>query len=114
MFNTRWVAFKMKRRFDDDGCCASDEPEIKRIAYELWEKADRPDGMSDHFWKEAKKQVADQHSKPPIRETNYVCECCGQPAYFDGRCGDGPILMCNCPRNSRPIPSSEYRHDWFW
>lgn len=28
----------------------------------------------------------------------YVCSQCGKPAYYDGRCGDGPILMCNCAK----------------
>ena len=34
---------------------------------------------------------------------NYVCSHCGEPAYYDGRCSDGPVLMCNCvsPRNTR-------------
>lgn len=34
----------------------------------------------------------------------WYCEHCGQPAYYDGRCGDGPILMCGeCPRKSSPV-----------
>lgn len=28
--------------------------------------------------------------------TNYACPICGTPAYYDGRCGDGPILVCKC------------------
>jgi hypothetical protein len=27
---------------------------------------------------------------------NYRCSQCGAAAYFDGRCGDGPILLCGC------------------
>lgn len=27
---------------------------------------------------------------------DYFCSCCGASAYYDGRCGDGPILMCGC------------------
>lgn len=36
---------------------------------------------------------------------NYVCSQCGAPAYYDGRCGDGPVLMCECvsQRNTRWI-----------
>ncbi len=26
----------------------------------------------------------------------YVCGECGAPAYYDGRCGDGPVLTCGC------------------
>lgn len=25
-----------------------------------------------------------------------VCSICGTEAYYDGRCGDGPILTCSC------------------
>jgi len=55
----------------------------------------------------------------------YVCSECGEPCYFDGRCGDGPVLYCKCGRegynvpdrigfyfqpynNAKPIPLSEY------
>ncbi len=30
--------------------------------------------------------------------SNYVCSNCGAGAYYDGRCGDGPILMCGCDK----------------
>jgi len=30
----------------------------------------------------------------------YVCSSCGEEAYYDGRCGDGPILMCGCDKRS--------------
>lgn len=26
----------------------------------------------------------------------YHCSVCGAGAYYDGRCGDGPVLMCGC------------------
>lgn len=29
---------------------------------------------------------------------NYCCNICGAAAYYDGRCGDGPILMCGCDK----------------
>ena len=32
--------------------------------------------------------------------SDYVCSNCGEEAYYDGRCGDGPVLICNC-RNGR-------------
>jgi hypothetical protein len=28
----------------------------------------------------------------------YACNECGALAYFDGRCGDGPVLLCGCDR----------------
>jgi hypothetical protein len=32
----------------------------------------------------------------------YICSNCGTPAGYDGRCGDGPYLVCECtsPKNS--------------
>lgn len=26
--------------------------------------------------------------------SRYVCSYCGAEAYYDGRCGDGPVLVC--------------------
>ncbi len=31
-------------------------------------------------------------------KNNYVCSNCGASAYYDGRCGDGPVLMCGCDK----------------
>lgn len=28
----------------------------------------------------------------------YECSECGAAAYYDGRCGDGPILVCGCDK----------------
>lgn len=57
---------------------------------------------------------------------NYVCSNCGVPCYYDGRCGDGPILYCECvkrgiyvnegsrggymiyPNNAHPVHISQY------
>lgn len=57
---------------------------------------------------------------------NYVCSVCGAAAYYDGRCGDGPILMCGCdkgewindgrggyydnPKNAQPVQDPD--HSW--
>jgi hypothetical protein len=30
--------------------------------------------------------------------SNYVCSNCGASAYYDGRCGDGPVLTCPCTK----------------
>lgn len=56
--------------------------------------------------------------------SNYVCSVCGAGAYYDGRCGDGPVLMCNCdkgrwiddgrggyydnPTGAQAVPSDSY------
>lgn len=53
--------------------------------------------------------------------SNYMCSRCGAGAFYDGRCGDGPVLMCGCdqgawiddgrggyydnPTGAKPIPS---------
>jgi hypothetical protein len=29
---------------------------------------------------------------------SYCCSICGAAAYYDGRCGDGPILTCGCDK----------------
>jgi len=29
---------------------------------------------------------------------DYKCSVCGAGALYDGRCGDGPVLTCNCNR----------------
>lgn len=30
--------------------------------------------------------------------SRYHCSHCGASAYYDGRCGDGPVLTCGCDR----------------
>ncbi|MHA2066418.1 MAG: hypothetical protein ACXABY_18760 [Candidatus Thorarchaeota archaeon] len=55
---------------------------------------------------------------------DYVCSVCGAGVYYDGRCGDGPVLMCRCdeigstyvkdrmggyhtnPTGAKPVPKS--------
>lgn len=58
--------------------------------------------------------------------SNYVCSVCGEPAWYDGRCGDGPYLVCKCstrgvwiddgrggymvyPNNAEPISIADFR-----
>lgn len=31
---------------------------------------------------------------------SYICSHCGAGAYYDGRCGDGPVLMCDCDKGA--------------
>lgn len=33
--------------------------------------------------------------------SQYKCNLCGAGAYYDGRCGDGPILMCGCDKQKK-------------
>lgn len=33
----------------------------------------------------------------------YHCSECGEPAYYDGRCGDGPILVCECRKHGELV-----------
>ncbi len=35
--------------------------------------------------------------------SEYVCNTCGASAYYDGRCGDGPVLTCNCRNRGRTV-----------
>jgi hypothetical protein len=59
--------------------------------------------------------------------TDYVCSICGAAAYYDGRCGDGPVLTCGCDRSygwvddgrggyydgpGRAVPSDQRQGGW--
>lgn len=33
----------------------------------------------------------------------YVCSNCGDVAGYDGRCGDGPYLVCECTKDPQWI-----------
>lgn len=33
--------------------------------------------------------------------TSFICNKCGSAAYFDGRMGDGPVLMCGCDESGQ-------------
>lgn len=45
--------------------------------------------------------------------SNYVCSICGAEAYFDGRCGDGPVLICGCDkRRSRWVDEGSRGGYW--
>ncbi len=30
----------------------------------------------------------------------WICSVCGEEAYYDGRCGDGPVLLCDCDKGT--------------
>ncbi len=51
----------------------------------------------------------------------YICNKCGKEAFYDGRCGDGPILICGCdkigsyydgrdwiPGDAKAVPKNEH------
>jgi len=65
--------------------------------------------------------------------SEYKCSHCGAAAYYDGRCGDGPVLVCNCVSegntkwvddgrggyqinryNAKPVKEEEYDDSWEW
>lgn len=33
--------------------------------------------------------------------TEYVCSNCGKVAFYDGRNGDSPVLVCGCEKRKR-------------
>lgn len=37
-----------------------------------------------------------KRAQPIKQKSKWVCSNCQVPCYFDGRCGDGPILTCSC------------------
>lgn len=82
-----------------------------------------------HSLSDCENAIDDQEKENIMSEfNNYVCSNCGERCYYDGRCGDGPVLYCKCaaPENSywvsegsrggytehlngaHPIPAHEY------
>jgi hypothetical protein len=45
--------------------------------------------------------------------STYVCSNCGAAAYYDGRCGDGPVLMCGCDKRGRRKVNEGSRGVWY-
>jgi hypothetical protein len=82
------------------------ENNIELEAYLLWEKAGKPEGMSDYFWNKAKEKCGAKVETKETKVTSYVCSNCGCGCYYDGRMGDGPILMCCC--GGRAIDAASY------
>jgi hypothetical protein len=56
--------------------------------------------------KPGKPRGGDRKDSSGENRRDYVCSTCGASAYYDGRMGDGPILMCGC---GRPIPQWDDR-----
>jgi len=42
---------------------------------------------------------------------NYTCSRCGASCYYDGRCGDGPIMTCGCDKMGMGV--SDGRDTWY-
>jgi DUF2934 family protein len=43
------------------------EEEIKKRAYEIWERDGRPKGKEDEFWQQAKQELRNENKSSPIR-----------------------------------------------
>ena len=42
------------------------EQEIKRRAYEIWERHGRPEGKEDEFWQQAEQELRNEDKSSPI------------------------------------------------
>ncbi|MBR1274138.1 DUF2934 domain-containing protein [Bradyrhizobium sp. AUGA SZCCT0283] len=43
------------------------EQEIKKRAYEIWERHGRPKGKEDEFWQQAEQELRNEDKSSPIR-----------------------------------------------
>jgi hypothetical protein len=41
--------------------------EIKKRAYEIWERHGRPEGKEDEFWQQAEQELRNEDKSSPIR-----------------------------------------------
>lgn len=48
---------------------------IRMIAYDLWEKSGRPEGMADHFWYEAEKKQIKKMIIDSVTQTKNDFDC---------------------------------------
>lgn len=46
---------------------------------------------------------------PVGQGSNSACSRCGTACYYDGRCGDGAVLMCNCDAAERAYWANDRR-----
>ena len=51
----------------------------------------------------------DTRAQPVQTSKGWKCSKCNTSCYYDGRCGDGPILMCNCNEAEDDRYSNEKR-----
>ena len=66
---------------------------IRELAYELWERAGRPDGGADEYWYEAERQLAAEAQG--LRE---------DPASFEGSAEETPEQPAPAKPSRRPTP----------
>lgn len=50
-----------------DGAPGNAEEEIKKRAYEIWERHGRPEGQEDEFWQQAEQELRNEDRSSPIR-----------------------------------------------
>jgi hypothetical protein len=51
----------------DGGAPGNAEEEIKKRAYEIWERHGRPEGKEDEFWQQAEQELRNEDKSSPIR-----------------------------------------------
>jgi hypothetical protein len=51
----------------DGGAPGNAEEEIKKRAYEIWERHGRPKGKEDEFWQQAEQELRNEEKSSPIR-----------------------------------------------
>ena len=51
----------------DCGAPGNVEEEIKKRAYEIWERHGRPKGKEDEFWQQAEQELRNEDKSSPIR-----------------------------------------------
>jgi len=51
----------------DCGAPGNAEEEIKKRAYEIWERHGRPEGKEDEFWQQAEQELRNEDKSSPIR-----------------------------------------------
>ena len=56
----------------DGGAPGNAEEEIKKRAYEIWERHGRPKGKEDEFWQQAEQELRKKISARPARERNVL------------------------------------------
>jgi hypothetical protein len=47
-----------------------DEERVRKRAYEIWEKAGRPDGQHDAHWEQARREIEAEESEPPPEDAS--------------------------------------------
>lgn len=55
------------RRTEVNAMTQPTEQEIKKRAYEIWERHGRPKGKEDEFWQQAEQELRNEDKSSPIR-----------------------------------------------